>query len=142
MQWSFTLTVTKLFFKRGKKELWNNRSPFHLQILLMRNLKRAFRAAVPAFIWRGGRGQTIEGEFSKIQAAKLEFNAESRRAIMSENSKRNMSLTMSSLNFQCKLFKVWIKYFTVASIRNCCNVWLHSIFKWFYFQNSTHHIHY
>lgn len=143
----FYFNSYQTLFKRGKKELWNNRSPFHLQILLMRNLQRAFRtAAVPAFIWRGGRGQTIEGDFSKIQAAMLEFNAESRRAIMSENSERNMSLTMSSLNFQLKHFKVWIKYFTVASIRNhalnCCSVWLHTIFKRFYFQNSTHHMHY
>lgn len=145
MQGSFTLTVTKLFLTGEKKELWNNRSPFHLQILLMRTLKRAFRTAAPAFIWRGGRGQTIEGDFSKIQAATLKFNAESRRAVMSQNLKRNMNLTMSSLKLQLKLFKVWIKFFTVVSIRNhalnCRKVWLHSIFERFYFQNSTHHIH-
>lgn len=42
----------------------------------MRNLKRKLITAVSIFIQRGGRGQTIEGDFSKISSSNTELNVE------------------------------------------------------------------
>lgn len=44
--------------------------------LFMRNLKRKLITVVSIFIWRRGRGQTIESDLARFQAVMLELNVE------------------------------------------------------------------